>query len=207
MRRVGIVDYGAGNMFSVSRGLREVGVKPTWIQDAEDCENVDAILLPGVGAFGESMRQLRARGFDKALLEAARDGKPILGVCVGMQLLFSRSFELGDHNGLGILQGTVVRIEPSPGWPSPNTGWRRVRARRKLDGTPFSKIEDGDAFYFAHSFECQPDDPKAVLLEFEYGGRSVCAAVKAGSVTGCQFHPEISGAAGLKIYRTFFSAT
>lgn len=200
-RIVGVVDYGAGNLFSVQRGLRAADCRAEFVADPDRLREMDALLLPGVGAFGAGMKMLRESGMDEAVVAFVQTGNPLLGICLGMQFLMSASFEFGEHRGLGLVPGTVVQIDHMAGWPVPNNGWCAVKFSRSPADTPFAGARDGDDFYFAHSFHCVPADARDVLATIDYGGRPIVAMVSRGNVYGCQFHPEMSEQTGLDIYR------
>ena len=199
---IGVVDYGAGNLFSVERGLRAAGCEDEFVTDPDRVDQYDAILLPGVGAFGAGMEKLNASGMSDAVRRFAVSGKPLLGVCLGMQFLLSRSDEFGEHAGLGLIPGDVREIVHKPGWPVPNIGWHTATFAREPAGTPFARAGTGADFYFIHSYHCLPEDPDDILATIAYGDGSLVAIVSRDNVHGCQFHPETSDQAGLDIYRT-----
>ena len=192
---VAVVDYGASNLHSVCRALQAVGADPVRVSDAEALAGAERIVLPGVGAFGSGMAALRERGLDAALRELAAAGRPIFGICLGMQLLFERGLEHGDHQGLGLLPGTVEPLRAA-GVRVPHMGWHELELVResRLFPRPF-------AAYFAHSFAVQGDHADAVAVVTH--GVRVVAAVERGALVGCQFHPEKSGPEGLELLRRF----
>jgi len=194
---IAIADYGIGNLGSVTKAFRRAGAEVRLSGDVEVLRRADALVLPGDGAFGATMAEVEARGLVGVLREAAEKGKPLLGICVGMQLLFEESEEHGRHGGLGLLPGRVVRLEGD--LPVPHMGWNRLRARRAhpiLDGVP-----DGAHVYFVHSYTCDaPDD--VVIASCDYG-REFAAIVGKGSVVGVQFHPEKSQEVGLRMVEAF----
>ncbi len=193
-----IVDYGLGNLRSVQCALRRVGQEALITSDAEKIATADGIILPGVGAFWRAMENLREAGLAKVVLETARNGKPLLGICLGMQLLFTESDEHGRHEGLGLIPGKVRRF--APGLKVPHMGWNEVK-----HGTPsplFKDVADGAFFYFAHSYYVDPDDSATVIGATDYG-LTFSSAVQAGNVFGVQFHPERSGPAGLAMLENF----
>ena len=198
-----IVDYGAGNLFSLVSSLSFIGEEAIVTGDPDQLRAADRIILPGVGAFGEAAELLRARGLTPVLKQIAAEGKPFLGICLGMQLLFDESEEFGRHEGLGLIPGRVVPIESLSGWNKtlkiPHIGWNPLTLTRpsKL----FREVNDGDCVYFVHSF-CATDCAEAVTATAEYSV-TVTAAVEKGNVFGCQFHPEKSGNVGLRILRAF----
>ncbi len=194
---IAIADYGIGNLGSVTKAFRRAGAEVRLTGDAEALRRADALVLPGDGAFGATMAEVERRGLVPVLREAVEEGKPLLGICVGMQLLFEESEEHGHHAGLGLLPGRVRRLEGD--LPVPHMGWNRLRARRPhpvLDGVP-----DGAHVYFVHSYYCDaPDD--VVIATTDYG-RELAAIVGEGSVLGMQFHPEKSQDVGLRLVASF----
>lgn len=199
-RTVAVVDYGVGNLFSVDRGLRAAGLNASFVQDADRLRDYDALILPGVGAFAVGMERLQAVGMDAAIKDFVTTGKPLLGICLGMQFLLGRSFEFGEHAGLGLIPGDVVDIPEAPGWTVPNVGWSDVTFTRDPVGTPFAQTVNGTDFYFVHSFYCRPADPADLLATIDYAGESLPVIVSRGNVHGCQFHPELSDRQGLNIF-------
>lgn len=196
---IAIIDYGVGNLRSVEKAFEAVGAPAIITGDAGAIHEADRLVLPGVGAFGECARQLRESGLDQLVLKAARADKPILGLCVGLQLMFDEGHEFGVHKGLGIMPGRVVRF-PQSGPHVPQIGWNQIEETKPhplLNG-----LVDGTYFYFVHSYHVEADDPSDVLGSTEYGIRypSVCAR---GSVCGVQFHPEKSQNAGLRLLANF----
>ncbi|MBC8536205.1 imidazole glycerol phosphate synthase subunit HisH [Feifania hominis] len=199
---IGIVDYGAGNLMSVQKALTAVGSDSVISDRPEVLRAANSLVLPGVGAFPSAMRSLRERGLDRFLVEQAALGKPLLGICLGMQMLFTRSEELGDTQGLNLIPGVVRRIKTD--LKIPHVGWNSLTRRAPcalLDNLP-----DGTYCYFVHSFEACVEDPRDLVAVTDYGG-PVTAAVARGNVYGVQFHPEKSSAAGLAILRTFSKFT
>lgn len=196
-----IVDYGVGNLFSLKSSFDAIGVKAAVSGDPDAVARADRILLPGVGAFADAADKLRATGMDGALREAVSAGTPLLGICLGMQLLFEKSFEYGEHAGLGFVPGTVRALadKTPPGLKIPQMGWNSLTVLR--DCPLLRRSKTGDYVYFVHSYyaaECEP----YVTSVTDYGF-PVTATVRKDNVFGCQFHPEKSGAAGLKILRAF----
>ena len=195
---IAIVDYGLGNLGSVTKGFRACGAETVLSGDPAELRRAEALVLPGDGAFGAAMGELRARGLVGGLVEAVRAGTPLLGICVGMQLLLEESEEHGRHAGLGLLPGRVRRL-PDAGLPVPHMGWNRLRPRKAhavLDG-----LEHGAHVYFVHSYFC--DAPEDVVLATTDYGIDVPAVVGAGSVLGFQFHPEKSQGVGLRLISSF----
>ncbi len=205
-KSVAVVDYDAGNLFGVLRGLRAAGcADPVLVTASEDLLDKDALVLPGVGAFCHGMDKLRASGMDRAIVEFAKTGKQILGICLGMQLLFSKSREFGEHEGLNLIPGEVLELPELPELSIPNVGWNSVQLRRDCSGTLLKDVQDGMDFYFAHSFYCMPDDSADVIGTIEWGAEALPVIVGRFNIMGCQFHPEISDWQGLSIYRQLFS--
>ena len=194
---IAIADYGIGNLGSVTKGFRRAGAEVLLTGDPEALRRADALVLPGDGAFAATMDEVERRGLVPVLREAVEKGKPLLGICIGMQLLFEESEEHGRHRGLGFLPGRVRRFEGD--LPVPHMGWNQLRARRAhpiLDG-----IADGAHVYFVHSYYCDaPDD--VVIASSDYG-RDFAAIVGRGSVLGVQFHPEKSQEVGLRMVESF----
>jgi len=198
---VAIVDYGVGNLFSLKSSLDAIGSEAVVTSDAAVLRAADHILLPGVGAFEDAANKLRATGLDRVVVEEAKNGKPLLGICLGMQMLFDKSYEYGEHEGLGLIRGEVRPIsEKIPAdLKIPQIGWNALR----FHGTSplFRYIKDGDHVYFVHSYAAM-DCEESVIADTEYGAY-LTAAVACGNVFGCQFHPEKSGPVGLNILRAF----
>ena len=197
---VAIVDYDAGNTLSVTRALEKVGAKVDLTSDQERVGAADAVVLPGVGAFGDCMRKLRERGMDEACGEAFRSGKPFLGVCVALQVIFEGSEESPGVEGLGLLPGEVVRFWGN-GLKVPHIGWNELsvaRAHPVLDGL------DGEAFYFVHSYYPVPEDKRDLIGETDYGTR-FCSVAGRENLVAVQFHPEKSSRAGLTLYENFLA--
>jgi glutamine amidotransferase len=194
---IAVVDYGIGNLGSVMKAFRHVGAPAVLTGDPIEVRRADALVLPGDGAFGATMDEIRRRGLLEPLLEAAREGRPLLGICIGMQLLFEESEEHGRHQGLGLLPGRVRRLPE--GRTIPHMGWNELRSARPhplLDGVP-----DGGHVYFVHSYFC--DAPEDVVLAWTDYGRDVAAVVGRDNVLGVQFHPEKSQAVGLRMVGNF----
>jgi glutamine amidotransferase len=196
--RIAVADYGAGNLVSIARALEVVGAEPIVIRDAEALRGADALIVPGVGAAGPAMERLRRRGLVEPIRAWIAAGRPFLGICLGLQLLFDRSDEDGALT-LGALAGRTVRLDGAP--TLPHIGWNTVD--QLVPGQPlFAGIETGTSFYFVHSYVAAPLDPAIVLAESEHGSRFP-AAIGAGSLLGVQFHPERSGADGLRLLANF----
>ena len=198
---VAIVDYGVGNLFSLECSLNAIGAEVTVTADPAVLRSADQVLLPGVGAFGDAAEKLHATGLDAVLKELAAEGKSLLGICLGMQLLFEKGYEYGEHEGLGLIKGSVVPMEgviPAD-LKIPHIGWNALKF--KNPSPLFQNIKDGDCVYFVHSFYAA-DCEENLIATAEYGAE-LTAAVANKNVFGCQFHPEKSGAVGLEILRAF----
>ena len=196
-----IVDYGVGNLFSLSCSLNAIGEECLISSDPKEIEGADRIILPGVGAFSDAMEKLRSSGVIEALTRAAKRGVPVLGICLGMQLLFEKSYEYGEHKGLGWIEGEVAPI-PAKGVKIPHMGWNALSFGERKHPL-FRELQEGDHVYFVHSYAAVHCD-ESVIARTEYGG-PVTAAVAKGNVMGCQFHPEKSGEVGLRILKAFCS--
>jgi len=197
MNQIAIVDYGVGNLKSVSNAFRYLGVPTCITSEGAELERADAIILPGVGAFPNAAEKLRASGLDRVVLEQGRK-KPVLGICLGMQLLLETSMELRICTGLGAVQGVVDRISTT--LKLPHIGWNTLSFHG--DSPLFQGLEDGVSVYFVHSFSAQDTPKEQVVATTEYG-TDVIAAVQNGNFFGCQFHPEKSGDVGLFMLKNF----
>ncbi len=191
---IAIVDYGVGNLRSVERALSHVGAEPRLTADPDELERADGMVLPGVGAFAPALEKLTARGLGKRVVELARAGKPVLGVCLGYQLLFEESMEHGRHEGLGLLAGRVVEVASTARLPV--IGWCRLH--QTAESPLWRGVKDGGYFYFLHSYT--PDSPSNAIASTEH---SQAAAAAIQNVMGTQFHPEKSGPDGLQVYANF----
>ncbi len=196
-----IIDYGVGNLFSLASSLSYIGVDSVITSDPDELRRANRLILPGVGAFGDAAKKLHYTGLDHVVLEEAEHGKPLMGICLGMQLLFEKSYEYGEHDGLGLLSGEVIGMHGR--LPEelmiPHIGWNALQFR--TESPLFKYIENGDHVYFVHSFFVPGDNENAVATA-EYG-LSLTATVQRNNVCGCQFHPEKSGEVGLSILRAF----
>lgn len=199
---IAIVDYGVGNLFSLVSSFAAIGADAVVTGDSDVIKGADKIILPGVGAFGDAAEKLRRSGLDLVLKDEAKKGKPLMGICLGMQLLLRRSFEYGEHEGLGLIEGEIRPIAdviPSE-LKIPHIGWNALRFTENKSPL-FKYINEGDHVYFVHSFYGTGCDD-SVIATAEYGA-PLTAAVANGNVMGCQFHPEKSGNVGLNILRAF----
>ena len=195
---VGIIDYGVGNLFSLKSSFKAIGAEAFVSSDAEELAKADRLVLPGVGAFEDAANKLRASGLDSFVRQQAAAGKPLLGICLGMQMLFEKSYEYGEHEGLGLLKGQVVPMAGKihPELKIPHMGWNALKLTK-----PARLLEEGSYVYFVHSFFAEGcEDALAAVTEYDI---PITAAVEKGNIFGCQFHPEKSGNVGLSILRKF----
>lgn len=198
---IAIVDYGMGNLASVEKAIRFLGGRSRITSDPRQVAKADAVILPGVGAFGEAMRELKRRRLVSPLTGAVREGKPFLGLCLGLQLLFDSSEEARGVKGLGLLPGRVRRLPRKAGFKVPHMGWNRLRVKGRnplLRGVP-----DGAFVYFVHSYYADPENPKFVSAQTDYGRRFPAVVWDGGSVWATQFHPEKSQRWGMRILKNF----
>lgn len=199
---VAIVDYGVGNLFSLKSSFSFIGENVVVTGDPDVISSADRIILPGVGAFGDAAQKLFDSGLADLLIKLAAEGKPILGICLGMQLLFEKSYEYGEHNGLGLIKGSIKPIADrvSDNYKIPHIGWNALKFTEKKSPL-FKYIKEGDCVYFVHSFY-GADCEESLTATAEYGF-DVTASVESGNVYGTQFHPEKSGEVGMKILKAF----
>lgn len=203
INNVVLIDAGTGNLRSVQKALESTGANVERTDDPQKVLLGKRVVLPGVGAFGDFMSGLRARGLEDAVKEIATRGVPLLGICVGMQALFDVGEEMGEHTGLGLLTGKVVRFAASLSVKIPHTGWNQVEARK--DASLFNGINSGAYVYFNHSYYCQAWNSSDILATTDYGINYACA-VGRENIFGVQFHPEKSQAVGLRILKNFLEA-
>jgi glutamine amidotransferase len=207
MTTLHLCDYGSGNVYNVERALGRAGAVVVRCTRPEELRDAAAVVIPGVGAFGDCIAALRERGFEQPVRRLCESGAWVLGICVGMQILGTRSEEFGIHEGLNIISGTVQQIagQTTEGEPlkRPHIGWSGLRPAAAWAGSPLGTLPAGTAMYFLHSFHLVPDASEHLLAVTEYGGHDVVAAVRRGRVFGVQFHPEKSGPAGLALLREF----
>lgn len=207
---ISIVDYGMGNIFSVQRACERLGFKSLLINSAEEVLRSECLILPGVGAFGDAMRNLNKLGLIKPITDFIKTGKAFLGICLGMQLLFEESEEFGRHEGLGIVKGRVRKFplldKNGGGFKVPNVGWNRIWKAQGFgswDDTPQEGLEDGAFVYFVHSYYCEPVEDFTVLSYSEYAQVRYCSSILKGNIYAAQFHPEKSAEPGLTIYKNW----
>lgn len=198
---IAIVDYGVGNLFSLISSFNKIGAEIVVTADPQVISDADGIILPGVGAFEDAARKLRDSGLDKVIVEQAQKGKKLMGICLGMQMLFQQSYEYGCHEGLGLLKGNIVPMKDSipADLKIPHIGWNALHFTK--ESNLFKYINQNDCVYFVHSFYATDCDD-SVIATAEYG-KELTAAVQKDNVMGCQFHPEKSGEVGLNILRAF----
>ena len=196
-----VVDYGVGNLFSLQCSLKKIGAQAVVTDDENIIRAADRIILPGVGAFGDAVKKLHESGLFEVVIDEAKRGKPLMGICLGMQMLFEKSYEYGEYDGLGLLNGEIVPLkgEIPQNLDIPHMGWNALSLDKNCP--LFKYIEDGDCVYFVHSYFATNCD-SSVVATAEYG-IPVTAAVGKGNIFGCQFHPEKSGDVGLKILKAF----
>jgi glutamine amidotransferase len=203
--KVAIVDYALGNLFSIKHACEHVGLEPLITSSKDDILHANAVLLPGMGAYGDAMHTLHKLDLVTVLRDVAASGRPLIGICLGIQLLLSESSEFGTHKGLGIIDGSVVPLNhPHEGQRElkvPQIGWNQIHATRSWKNTPLENIPDNEYMYFVHSFVPQPQDKKTILTTTNYGGIDFCSSIQQKNIFACLFHPERSGIQGLKIYK------
>lgn len=197
---IAVIDYDAGNIRSVEKALMALGQEVCITGDSEKILNADRVILPGVGAFGDAMENIRRTGLDQVICRVADEGKPFLGICLGLQLLFERSEEAPGVEGLGILKGEILRIPEAEGLKIPHMGWNSLHLEN--DGRLFRGIEEQAYVYFVHSYYLKAADEKIVKASTEYCTH-IHASVEQGNVFACQFHPEKSSEVGLHILKNF----
>jgi glutamine amidotransferase len=199
---VTIVDYGSGNLRSVQKAFEHLGAAATITDDPQVVAAAERLVLPGVGAFGDAMRELHRRDLVTPIVAHVRADRPFFGICMGLQLLFDTGWEGGRHEGLGLLAGDVARFDLPAGYKVPHMGWNTVTWR---PGACPTGCADGEHFYFVHSYHARPADESVVAAVADYGG-PLCAAVARGRMFATQFHPEKSQAAGLRLLRAFLAS-
>lgn len=208
-KKVTIIDYGVGNLLSVTRAFEHCGATVTLAHDATDIEQAEHLVLPGVGAFADGMQGLRERRLIEPIRHYATSGRPLMGICLGMQMLASVSEEFGEHEGLGLIPGRAraisrIAVDGSP-LKTPHIGWSSLLRPAQADwtGTILANTEQASSVYLVHSYAVQPDDPTHLLAHCVYGGHGIAAVIRRDAIYGCQFHPEKSGPVGLKIIDGF----
>jgi len=207
--RIAVIDYGMSNMFSIENALNMLGLECVVTSDHERIISADGAILPGVGAFPEAMKRIDQFGLGEAIRKFISSGKPFMGICLGFQLLFEESDEMGSTRGLGIVKGRVENFALSGGVRIPHVGWNSVKKNKLLDEQhaegPLKNIDGGEYFYFVHSCYVRPANEMDISTTTEYGGFEFCSSVWKENIFGCQFHPEKSGDEGIRILDEFFN--
>lgn len=198
--KIGIVDYSLGNLYNIERSLKYLGYTVKFIQQSKDLENIDGLILPGVGSFSVGMQNLKKSNLDQGIQNFVKSGKPLLGICLGMQLLMTNSFEFGNHKGLNLIEGTVEKIVTDNNLPLPHIGWANCSIKSKYEYQMFSHLDETADFYFTHSYVCVPKDLNNIFGTFNYG-KDLTSIIVKNNIIGCQFHPELSSYAGLEILK------
>jgi glutamine amidotransferase len=201
---IGIIDYGLGNLYSVQKACSHVGIETMLISSKDKLDNVDGVILPGVGAFGDAIKRLREKDLLESIIEKAKAGLPLLGICLGMQLLMDYSEEFGYHEGLGLIAGKVVKFtgEVKENQKIPQIQWNNVEISSS-NNYLFSGISNGTFFYFLHSYYVVPVHTEVVAGTTEYRQIEYCSAIQKDNIFGAQFHPEKSGPQGLNLFQNF----
>ncbi len=206
-KKVIILDYGMGNLFNIQRVLNYIGVESEITIDANKILTAERLIIPGVGAFDQAMNNLKGQNLIEPIQEYSKIGRPILGICLGMQLLFSESSEFGLHSGLDLIKGSVLKFEYDKDntIKIPQIGWNTISKRNDKKHQLLSGIDDGTYYYFIHSYFCKPDNDEDIMATTIYGDTTFCSATHKNNIWGCQFHPERSGEAGVKILKNFIN--
>lgn len=212
-KKITIIDYGLGNLFNVERAFKNIGAESVITYDTGKIAKADYLVLPGVGAFKDGMNGLNERNLIVPICDFIKTGRPLLAICLGMQLLMTESEEFGINQGMDIISGKVVKLKSDPAIKIPNIGWNHIMLPMEVDqneyrdkfwkDTILNDIKMGASLYFVHSYVVVPDDKKCVLAETQYGPNRFCSVAKKGNVFACQFHPERSGEAGLNMLKQF----
>ena len=197
--KIVLIDYGAGNLFSVERALKFVGADYYLATKPDQILKADKLVLPGVGAFCDGMTGLKKNKLNQAIKAVVKTQRPILGVCLGMQLLMTTGHEFGNHQGLGLIDGVVNKI--TTGAKLPQIGWNNIKIKK--NSALLKGLQSGDYFYFVHSYVARPKNPEVLAAVTNYGGDNFCSILESKNIYGTQFHPEKSGPQGLKIYQNF----
>ncbi len=201
MKKIAVIDYGMGNLHSVMKALQREKIPAILTDKPSVIRKACGIILPGVGAFNDAMKEIKKRKLQGVLTEEVENGKPIMGICLGMQLLFSQSAEFGNHKGLGFIKGKVIKFKK--GMKVPHMGWNRLKIVNRKSKV-MKGIKDNTYFYFVHSYYTVPTDKKAILTKTQYGNTIFTSAVEMGNVFGFQCHPEKSSETALRIYKNFY---
>ena len=204
-KKVAIIDYESGNVFSVRQALNKIGVTPSVTADHDEIYSSDAVILPGVGAFSPAIERLKASGLDQVIVEVAKKGVPVLGICLGMQLLFESSDEFGQHDGLGLIKGDVTKFSGlDENAKVPQTQWNEIFIS-DMDTALFKGFDKNPYMYFVHSYYVRPANQAAKIIKTNYCGLDYCCAIEQDNIFAVQFHPERSGEDGLKLMANFCS--
>lgn len=207
MTNIAVVDYGVGNVKSICSAFDNQGAKPNLTRDPSQILQADGVVLPGVGAFGHGMEQLRKHRLDSILADVIEAGQPLLGICLGMQMLFDSSSEYGQHTGLGFIPGKILRLDErfQKLEKLPHVGWSQITRPDELswEGTILSGVPEHENMYFVHSYFAEPTNLNHILSTTEFSEQHYCSTVKLGNIYGCQYHPEKSGPTGLRIINNF----
>ncbi|MCA8999031.1 MAG: imidazole glycerol phosphate synthase subunit HisH [Planctomycetaceae bacterium] len=198
---IGIIDYGMGNLRSVQKALEKLHAEVEIVARANDLANCEGVILPGVGAFRDAIAEIRRQGFESAIHDYAASGRPLLGICLGLQLLFSRSEEDGEHEGLGIISGDVVRFQTEPQLKIPHMGWNALKFHQSHP--LLAGLNPGDYVYFVHSYFVRPNDQDVIATTTQHGSQEFVSMIIRGNVAATQFHPEKSQRVGLRLLRNF----
>lgn len=197
---IAVVDYGMGNLRSVQKALEKVGLDAVITSTPSDLDDAAGIVVPGVGAFGDAIHNLQRLNLKEKIVENIKRGKPYLGICLGLQILFEYGYEFGEHQGLGVVKGSVVRFDEKLNVKIPHMGWNQIR--KEKSSKMFDGIKDGEFFYFVHSYYAKPDDTGVLATTTDYG-INFCSAIEIDNIWAVQFHPEKSQQAGLKLLSNF----
>tara|TARA_B100001248_G_C27397970_1_gene467171 strand:+ start:632 stop:1270 length:639 start_codon:yes stop_codon:yes gene_type:complete len=204
--KIAILDYGMGNLFSIASACKISDMDPIITSNKTKIENAAALILPGVGAFNEAMSRLKKKNLIETIIDFLKSGKNIFGICLGMQLLFSRSFEYKKTKGLGIVNGEIKKFKTntSKNLKIPNTGWSKIeKDKQNWDETFFKDIKNQSYMYFVHSFYAEPKEAKIILSKSFFGEKTFCSSINYENIFATQFHPEKSGSEGIQIYKNF----
>ncbi|TPN87880.1 imidazole glycerol phosphate synthase subunit HisH [Aquimarina algicola] len=204
-----IIDYGSSNLYSVINACKTFGIEPEVSSDHNTIKNADAVILPGVGAFNEAMSNLQRLGLIEPIKEFAQSGKPFMGICLGLHLLFERSAEFGNTEGLGLIKGSIKKFPSNmeQNFKVPQIGWNLINKadNNNWEKSPFSTIKEGAFMYFVHSFYADAEDPEVILSKTKFNDVTYCSSILKNNIFATQFHPEKSGDLGLEIYKNWFS--
>ena len=208
--KIGIVDYSLGNLYNIERSLKYLGYTVKFIQQSKDLENIDGLILPGVGSFSVGMQNLKKSNLDQGIQNFVKSGKPLLGICLGMQILASSSEEFGQHQGLNLIPGKVSHIGDTNSDDSPrkvpSIGWKNINVKQSTNTFNNAlSLHENQSVYFVHSFHFLPEDEGHLIASYDYGDTKISAAVQKDNIIGYQFHPEKSGQNGLKILESFLN--